>query len=140
MQQLCLPGGRAVKHSLHLRHELSGRTQARQVGAPCRGGPALRPLGQLGNEVGNPSDVSGERLGLEVEDELTLGQKRPTTSRGSVLPLRGGESWLPVPGVGRTGALRAAEMELAAWKAVDSVETWCDMVCTHCITASSCCC
>ena len=49
----------------------------------------LRPPGQLGDEIGHPGDVGGERLGLEVKYELALGQERPTTSRGPIIPLRG---------------------------------------------------
>ena len=93
-------GVRVVEHPLHLSHKLPRGAQARQVGAPHGGGPVLRPAGQLGDEVGHPRDVSGERLGLEAENQLALGQERPTTSGRPVVPLRGGESRLPVPSVG----------------------------------------
>ena len=46
-------GGRAVEHSLHLRHELPRRPQARSVGVPCRRPPASRSPGQLGDDVRN---------------------------------------------------------------------------------------
>ena len=64
--------GRAVEHPLHLSHKLPQGPQARQVGAPHGGGPVPRLAGQLGDDVGHPSDVSGERLGLEVENQLAL--------------------------------------------------------------------
>ena len=88
----------SVEHALHLEHELPRRPQARQVGDPRRCSPSLRPPGQMSNDVSDSGDIGGERLGLEVEDQLTLGQERPTTSRGSVVPLGGGESQLPDAG------------------------------------------
>ena len=110
-------GGRAVKHALHLHHELPRRSQAPPVGVPLRRPPASRSPGQLGDDVRYTRGVGGEGLGLKVEDELTLRQERSTTSRRPVVPLRGRESRLPDPGHHRT--VQAAPRTGALWDRSD---------------------
>ena len=74
------PADERFEHELHLRHELPGSLQTRQVRVPRLRPPLPRLPAQLGDDV---SDVVGERLRLEVKDQLTPGSRTLGTLRGT---------------------------------------------------------